>query len=311
MRKIKTHIVRSLVPLGLLLLLLTRLNYTQVHIKTINLLSLPFIVLSVLITYLLRSLFYEKTLDIKSLSLPVLFNLTGVYNFISSVLPFGIGHLSYPYFLKKYFKTRIYNSVSSLFIYNLFRGVFFLLLFFFSFYFISTQFDISFPWISLRLNTILITFLFVALLIIVLGKTEKLKKYAIYRKLKSFILVIADSFYELTSISHVLYLTVFTIAIIGLNILTVYFSYSFLGYSLTFRVLLLLVSVVNLSNLLPIHSIGRLGSYEAISTAVLMLSGFSANEAIQVSFAVHFINILLQAVIALPCYIFMKKIQNT
>ena len=117
---------------------------------------------------------------------------------------------------------------------------------------------------------------------------------------------IYQTFYNKKALRLVFY----SFFIVALNVANIYSSYLFLGYSLSIVEIIFIASCMNLSSILPIHGIGQFGTREAINAGVLSVLGFTFNEAIQISFAIHIIGLLVQSLIAVPCYFLLPSVER-
>jgi len=286
--------------IALVVFLLSKINYRHIVILHLNWWVLPFLFGLPLCSYLIRSLFYQRTVNVVNLKICDFFLVTGVYNFLSSVFPFGAGHLSYPYFLKKYYGTPVYRGLSSLILYNAIR-----VLILFSIFVCSGFFLNVFEGVFLRFHHKLL-FALGLLPVAFFLAMKVLRSNNNMKVIKEFIAKVVGALKENVGVFKTGTLMAYSLLVVSFNICYFYFTYCFIGMTLSFGSICLIFSVANLSNLIPIHGPARLGSYEAVNSIVLLALNFSANEAIQISFAVHFVGILVQALIAIPCYLSMR-----
>jgi hypothetical protein len=242
------------------------------------------------------------TLNIEKLKIRILFLITGVYNFISSIIPFGLGHLSYPYFLKKYHGIVISRGVSSLVVYNIMRVIILIFIFFWSMASLKLFQEIH---LYLPKKTLLLV-LTLMILFLTLG-ISYFGRNILVEKVEEFKIDFRSALQESIKFTKVILLIGVSIITMFFNVISVYYSFAFFCQSLSIVAILFIFSAGNLSNLLPIHGPGRLGSYEAINSLLLLGLNFSGNEAIQISFAIHFLALFIQVAIAVPCYSLMKE----
>jgi len=302
-RKNKKICLQVMIPLCLLVYLLQKMDYNQIVVADFHWGCLPLIIASMVGAYILRSLFYQMTFNDVAVSIPTLFLITGSYNFISSVLPFGLGHISYPYLLNKYYQVHVVQSVWSLILYNIVRIVLLLLVFIYAV--LSLDFQPFFKW-SYR-NLFVAIAIALAILIIAVYKFENIRKRCLAGRAMKSARYFVFGFEENFKYQVIVLFLFYSCIVVGFNILNIYFYYLFIGYPLSILATCLIFSISNLSNLLPIHGIGRLGSTEAVNTLVLMALDFTRNEAIQISFTVHILQLVAQALVAVVCYVLLAR----
>jgi uncharacterized membrane protein YbhN (UPF0104 family) len=300
-KKIQSMVFRIVLSLFLVLFLITKIDIKDIVIAQVEWQFLPVIVVANLCAYLMRSFFYKITLNVEKLKVRILFLITGVYNFISSIIPLGLGHLSYPYFLKKYHGIVISRGVSSLMAYNGIRVLFLIFIFLWSG--VSLR---LFQEIHLYFPKKILLLLFILLIVFLTVGIRYFGRDIFVGKVEEFKIEVKKALHENVKFAKMVLLIGVSIFTIVFNVISVYYSFAFISQSLSIIPVLFILSASNLSNLLPIHGPGRLGSYEAINSLCLLGLNFSGNEAIQISFAIHFLSIVIQTGIAVPCYFWMK-----
>ena len=127
--EVKQILIKIFISLAIVGYLLSKINFDKIIGIRLHWSWLPLMFVTMLCAYYLRSMFYRETINILWLRTSAFFLITGVYNLIASILPVGIGHLSYPYFLKKYYQVVLNKGLASLLEYNLCRAAIFLVLF--------------------------------------------------------------------------------------------------------------------------------------------------------------------------------------
>lgn len=300
---IKT-ILSLIISIALIIYVFNTINFNHITISKIDvkffLISLVISILSILF----RAVFYYISLG-STVSFIFIYKVTGVYNFLSSVLPFGIGHISFPHLMYRYKKVRLSNAVLSLGLYNLIRVFIFIIILlvimfnFNLFNFITVSYS--------RLITIFILFSCSIVLFILFKNIKIFLKITNF--IQNFFLTLKEDYGKI-SISVFLKLFLYSVCIISLNLSFFYFLYLSVGYSLSMSCVALVLSIVNLSNLLPIHGIGRFGSYEVANMVALIPFGIAKNDAVQLAFYTHIISLTIQMLIALPCYVSLKYTQS-
>jgi len=290
-------------PIVLLCYLLYQSDYQKMTLVKLSWQYLPVVIVSIFGSYSMRSIFYQQTISDIRLNFKVFFCLTGFYNFISSIVPFALGHFSYPHMLKRYYGVVIHHGLTSLLMYNSIRiGI---LLTFFIYSIIALDLNKLIGW-SYSKSLIMIVVAMITFLIF-LKKSYVIRRFTLIKKTERLINNIISDFRRNIKCGKLSLLILYSVVVVMFNALNTYLSYRLFGYTLSVVGTILVISVVNLSNLLPIHGIGRFGSHEGLNTLVLMSLGFSSNEAIQLSFAVHISQLLIQCAIAVPCYYFMMR----
>lgn len=278
-----------------------KIDFRNLVINKVNWWCIVPVVLSILGSYTIRSIFYHHTVNYHNLKISTFFRITGVYNFLSSIVPSGIGHLSYPYLLKKYYNVMIHKGLSSLLLYNIIRVLLLVLIFTFATIFLS---DLKIPAIKLNYQILVILSVFAILgIVLFLIFTNKI---IFFDKTKKFLKTIGDDVCKNINFYNLLRLFGYSILIVGFNITTIYFLYKFLYVSIPIVAIGFLFSITNLSAFIPLHGPGHFGSYEAINAISLTFLQFSLNEAIQISFIIHFLALTIQGIIAVFCYFTLK-----
>ena len=300
-KEIQSLIIRIVLSVVLVLFLVSKIDIKNVVVAQVDWQFLPIIVGANLCAYLMRSFFYKLTLNVERLRIRILFLIIGVYNFLSSIIPFGLGHLSYPYFLKKYRGIVISRGVSSLVAYNIIRVIILIFIFLWSAAALKVfqEIHLYFPK-KILLLLLIFMFVFLTLGIRLLGKKIVIPKVEEFKR------DFRNALQENIKFTKMLLLIGVSIITMILNVISVYYSYAFFSQSLSIAAILFIFSAGNLSNLLPIHGPGRLGSYELINSVLLLGLNFSGNEAIQISFGIHFLALFIQVGIAVPCYCLLR-----
>lgn len=292
-----------IITVAFVYVLVSQIQFDDLILERLSWIWLIPVALGICCSYFARASFFSKSLRELHTDFMGLFLVTGVYSWISVFFPFGLGHLSYPYFLEKYYGIKLSAGVSSLIGYNAIR-VFILagitLWAFLSLDLSAPDFPIVVHWdhivimASLLVGVIFIGTLWRNVILEKLGRIGEFFRSVLQSLLKTltskemgpllFVAAIADLF----------------------NIAVFYFAFLFAGCSLPLLGVALVFGLANLSVLLPIHGIGNLGSLEAILTLVLVGLGQPVNEAVQVSFAVHIVQLAVRTVIGLVCYSLLK-----
>ena len=292
--------LRLLVSAGLVVFLLQYVDYDLWTVKDLKWFYLPIIVASMLGVCVARAAFYGKALNGGSAHLGFLFKISAVYNFFSSIMPFGVGHLSLPYLLKRYHNVSIQTSMAVLIFYNMLRvgtlaGVFI---------FSGVALGIS--------NLVLRLFLWVGFLFIIvlagvffLARSNKMSQSFVGRIKEKYVGNFGQALKAKLEAGKLGEFVGYGVMIVAINAVNVYFRYRFFSVDVPLIGILFLLSSANLFALLPIHGPGHFGTFEATNAFILVGLGYSGHEAIQVSFGVHVTAIIFQAMLALPCYLLL------
>jgi len=288
-----------------LIFLLKEVDFEQ--IRNIEIRYWPILISSLctITGYLSRAYFYRNTLEKKQPALLDLFNITAVYNFITAIIPMNIGNFSYPYLLSKYSGIGLIRSFSSLFIYNIYKFIALLILTLLSAYLIRVDsFVIDKTLVMLFAGILSIVTLCLVLCYRYVTRYEEGR--IVIRKLQKFTDKIVDElkFYsDLKLIERLLFF-------IGINTIIgaiyVYYSYLSLGTSLSLVSAGFIFGARTLSSLLPIHTIGKFGTFELINAGLLVYIGLEKSEAIKLSFGIHFLMLIQQALLAIIGYCLLR-----
>lgn len=295
-----------MISLFLGIFLLWKVDFDDVVIKDPNWYALLIIPVSTSGAYLFRALFYRKSVKAPNLRIRDFFAVTGIFNFVSSILPFNIGNLSYPVLLKKYYDLGLERGASSLLIYAFARIIVLL-----------TGLTIAVLLLGVFTRFVEVYLVLVAcfavafsFVIVFLNRIEKINLFRRYSVLSIFlrmVMAVKQELKKLASTAELLWLFILAIAVGVFNLVSLWFSFYFMGYSIPIVGVVYIWSAANLGSLLPIHGIAGFGSYEAINTFILLSLGLSTNEAIQMSFVVHVVSLLVQASLALCSWLFINK----
>lgn len=303
-----SNILAGAVTIAILLVLLKKVNLSRIEISGFYFLPAVLVLASTLAAYILRAYTYRIILkDEKVLPVGMLFNITGLYNFLSSLFPFGIGHLSYPYFVGKYACVSLSHSLNSLLLYNFVRVILLLVLMTISsakgvqFHHFFSVFEQTI-WLAYTILALIIVSILIGL-VIRYGRRQRLPGHdnRFSKAGAGFFAFIRGDLRLLPSV------VILAIIIILFNSFNIYFSYRTFGINLSIYATFFLFSLSNLSSFLPIHALSSIGSFELVNSLGMVLLGFESNQAIQISFAVHFLGLAIQSLFAVACYYALRK----
>lgn len=283
--------------------LLNNVTITKIAINDIQWIYLPLIALSLTLTYAVRAYFYKRSMRDIHIGLGALFIVTGIYNFASSIVPMGVGHLSYPYLMRKYLGVKLSSTASTLLLYNIIRLAILIAILFISAYFLNllTYFHDLPATYYYFIGLVSV----ISVLAIVVWKRNN--KNDILTSINNYVSGVFEIANKNISDDNLYPLLAASLSVVLLNVFTAYASYACFGYQLSILTICFIISTTNLSSLLPINSFGQVGTYEAIVMAILIHFGLNKNTAIQIGFAAHMLQLLMQALFAIPCYLLLKN----
>ncbi len=313
-----------LVTLVLLGIILSQMDYRVVGLF-LKRASLPVILLSFAtytVTYLLRAIRWRILLGLP-LSIPSLFHIVCLHTLANNLFPFRTGELTFPYFLDKFHRVQLPSSLSSLFLARvsdmLALGSLFL----------AGLVAVGFPGektFALAIPVLMILLFFspkvLARILPLIAPISKLRakgeeeKAKVEKRGPSFI-PHPSSLKSLESFSQELQdqwkgkrmvtANLLSLAIWGVKFLAFFFlaleMTKPLGYPLTYWKVVVGTSASELTTVLPIHSIGGVGTYEAGWTGAFILMGMGKGEAVATAFLFHMTLLLFSVILGLPSYI--------
>ena len=300
-----------LITLVFLGIILSQMDYRVVALflkkASLSLVLLSFALYS--LTYILRAARWRILLGLP-ISIPSLFHIVCLHTLANNLFPFRTGELTFPYFLDRFHKVQLPSSFSSLFLARvsdmLALGCLFL----------AGLVAVGFP----REKTIVLA---VPLLMVVLffsprimskllplitritkPKTRDPAKGEDKRPaLESFSQEIQEQWRGKRMVTA----NLLSLAIWGVKFLAFYFlaleMTRPLGYPLNYWKVVVGTSASELTTVLPIHSIGGVGTYEAGWTGAFILMGMAKGEAVATAFLFHMTLLLFSVVLGLPAYL--------
>lgn len=302
--QLKKLIVPLIITFVLTPILISQIQFDKLILGRLVWIYLIPIAIGICCSYFVRACFFSHTLGKIPVRFSGIYLVTGVYSWIAVFLPFGLGHLSYPYLLEKCYKIKLSEGVSSLLAYNVIRVVILIGITLWAFYYIdgvAQNISIALKWDY----TASITVGMVGVLFICTIFREK-----IFRKLQNVELFIRNVIYDLfknLTFKKIGALLFFAITADMFNLAVIYFSFLFSDCSLSLPAVALIFGLINLSILLPIHGVGNFGSLEAVFALVLVGLGRTVHEAIQIGFVVHLVQLTVRTLIGLVCYHLLRR----
>jgi len=305
--QLSKHAFSILIAVALVSVLVFQIEFDRLIVDKISWVYFFPIFFLICCSYVPKTSFFSRTLQKEDLDFRGLFFLTAVYSWVSVVFPLGLGHFSYPYLLQKQQGIKLSRGVSSLIAYNAIRALILTAITLWSFF----SLDFLFPDLSIGLDWGIIAIGASILAgVIILGASRRgviLEKAGL---VGVFFRNVISSLQAILVSGGIVSLLFFALVTDLFNLTTFYFAFLFAGLPLSITGAALVFGLANLSVLLPIHGIGCFGSLEAIFTVILIGLGQTANEAIQVSFVVHIVQLANRTVIGLACYAFLKKLSS-
>ncbi|TCK04525.1 lysylphosphatidylglycerol synthase transmembrane domain-containing protein [Phorcysia thermohydrogeniphila] len=246
--------------------------------------------------YLILSLlFYTSTYIFRALRFSVMFPsipvselsaVMGVHTFFNNLLPFRSGEASFPIILKKLFGVDAAISSVALLLVRVLDVLSLSLLFSISAFVVATQ-KTELLWIPLLISVALLGALFVGAKLL-----KKLKdKFSVVGMVFSFL-------QGFVSPSNLLRLSAFSLLTWLFKFISFFFILKAGGVELSFFQTTFASTFGELTSILPVHSIGGFGTYEAGLTGGFALLGIKTDRALTVAFYFHLLLLLMSAVLA-------------
>lgn len=259
-------------------------------------LSLPFIITSLFLytlTYYFRAkrftVFFPK-IEIKDLSAVM-----AVHTFFNNLLPFRSGEASFPIILKKLFGIEGVISSAALIVARLFDLLSLSILFTAATFGVSVN-NRKFLWISVLLGIFIV-------LVLILG----FKLLKILKKRFGFASALFFFFTEFKSTKKILLVFLYSL----LNWITKFTAFYFIikagNLKLNFFESTFAATFGELTTVLPIHSIGGFGTYEAGLVGGFALLGFKGSYALTVAFYFHLLLFTMSGLLALIGWFYLSR----
>ncbi len=291
----RNSLLVSLIILSIFIYFLVEYNVFSKLNEILNRLFPIYLLLSLIIyisTYFLRAkrftLFFPeiKTLDLSAVM--------AVHTFFNNLLPFRSGEASFPIILKKLFNVEGVISSATLLLVRLFDLLSLSILFTLSTVFISLQ--------NKKLLLISVFLFFFILLIIFIG-------FKLLRKFKNRFSIAFTLFGFFSNFNSKRNLTlVFTYSILNwtFKFLSFFFILKAGGINISFPKTIFAATFGELTTVLPIHSIGGFGTYEAGLVGGFALLGLKGSYALTVAFYFHLLLFTMSGVLAFFGWIYLS-----
>ncbi len=255
--------------------------------------------------YLLLSLlFYVSTYVFRAARFGVMFQeirtmelaaVMGVHTFFNNILPFRSGEVSFPLILRRFFGIDVTVSSVALVLARILDLLSLGLLFFTSALFVSFG-ERSVLWVPLVLFLILGLFLFLTV--------KLLRRFERRFPIVSTVFTFVRTFVSFKKIA----------LLVGYSLLTWLFKFfSFFsilkggGIDLTFPQTVFVSTFGEITTILPIHSFGGFGTYEAGLVGGFSLIGLKADYALTVAFYFHVVLLIMSSVLAAVGWIYLWR----
>lgn len=259
--------------------------------------------------YCTRSLFYKITLNDQRISIREMYSVVSVHAFMLTLLPSGTGYLSYPYLLKKCFNIEVSRSISSVSAFVVCRsaGLFFLAVW--SWPATGMSFP-AFQWAGFASPVLMVILAMASIFLLYRWSLQYRDKIKLFGWVTRYVQDTRQLLIDLCGIRIMSQLFILVVCNILMGAGFYYFAYRSFGASVPFISVCFLLSAGTFFSVLPIHGLGKLGSYELFNAGLLALFGFNKNQAIQLSFEVHFLLLLQQALLWAVSYIMLRKMTS-
>lgn len=244
-------------------------------------------------TYIFRALRFSVMFP--NISVPELSAVMGIHTFFNNVLPFRSGEASFPIILKKLFGIDVAISSVALLLVRVLDVLSLSLLFSLSAFIVATQ-KTELLWIPLLISVALLGAL-------LLGAK-------LLRKLKDKFSVVGNIFLFVqgfVSLNNFLRLSLFSLLTWLFKFVSFFFILKAGKVELSFFQTVFSSTFGELTSILPVHSVGGFGTYEAGLTGGFALLGIKTDQALTVAFYFHLVLLLMSAILASLSWIFLSS----
>ncbi len=254
------------------------------------------------LTYILRAWRWRELMGLP-LPTPSLFHIVCLHTLANNLFPFRTGELTFPLFIKRFHNVDLSSSLSSLLLARvsdmLALGLFFI-----------TALGI----VGLHREetaVLLMVPLFMLILILSPGALAKIlstiASLPIAQKRASSLEGLSSELRSQWRGARAIKANLLTILIWGIKFLAFFLLIremtKSVGFPLTYWKVILGTSASELTTVLPIHSIGGIGTYEAGWIGAFILMGMSRKTAFTTAFLFHLTLLFASAVLGLPSYL--------
>ena len=271
-----------------------------------------------LLSYLARASRFKVILN-SNLKLKKLFEIVSVHTMMNNILPARTGELSYIYLITKQ-DIKGVKAASSLVVARLFDFIIIILIFLTSILFLK---DVPLI-ISSSLSVVYIFFAFIVLFLFALiffGKriirySKKIyphlwiKKYKVITKILTLIKNIVIDFESIRSKRRIATIFLISVFIWVLQYSTLNIILISVGIHLPLVFVIVSITLMNLSAVLPIQGIGGFGTIEGSWAIGLLMFGISKDVAISTAFFNHIVIIIYFLTIGIYSWFMLNKSKN-
>ncbi|MCK4351975.1 flippase-like domain-containing protein [candidate division WOR-3 bacterium] len=310
MKKKLYFLIQLVLTLGLLTFLFAQVRFNLNKI-VLALSQIPFLILLVcfalyLLTCVLRSIRFKIILNRKT-ELGNLFNIAALHNLFNNMLPARLGELSYVYLLGRKENIPAGTGTASLIVARIFDLISFEIFLILSILLTKDLLALSQPRINsviffLGLSLILSIFLLFwvgNIFRFVKSVVEKtnLKRFKLSNYIIRKLVELKEGLEDIKSFRKILSIFFTSILITFLLYYVNYILIGYMGIGLGFWKLVVAMSFTIVTVLLPIQSIGNLGTYEGAFLIGLVIFQVPKELAITVGFGIHLISYLFIIII--------------
>ncbi|MES1026053.1 lysylphosphatidylglycerol synthase transmembrane domain-containing protein [Gloeocapsa sp. BRSZ] len=267
----------------------------------VGLLGVSKMFLLVGITQALRALRFLEILSIKAkISYYIIFEITCIYQFLNHILPVRTGELSLPILLKRYSNYPYISSVASLLLTRIHDALALGTIVCLGIGLAVIQGRIASDWLIYLIVVLLAIALVIGLLTLLIKQNHQLarnwKSSKLFLKLKTLIKNFYDELLIYRQLS--LHLKLFSYSILLWLIIFVLFwvVLQSLGFSLSLSEVILGSSLANLTQLLPVSTLGNIGTLEAGWVFGFTLLGYDSYHTLTAGIVMHIIVILIAGI---------------
>lgn len=249
----------------------------------------------------------------------LILKITCIYQFLNQILPIRSGELSLPFLLKRYSSCTYPSSVALLVLTRIHDALALAFIVFFGAAFLIYQGRIEASWLFVSISVLLLAMLSISLLIIwfrtrknrpIQSNLNSLKLIKLPLFLEQYFLnlktFVSNLYYEFLSYRGILiHLRIFVYSILIWLVLFLLFwrVLQLVGFYISFSEVILGSSLATLTQLLPINTLGNLGTLEAGWVLGFTMLGFDSYKTLAAGIVMHVIVIVAAGVYAILSWI--------
>jgi len=281
----------------------------------------------VAVSQIIRAVRFFELLSLRiNIKYYLVLEITCIYQFLNQILPIRSGELSLPFLLKRYSRCTYPSSVALLVLTRIHDALALAFIVFFGAAVLIYQGKIDPLWLFVSISVLLLAMLSISKLIIWIGtrKNRQVKNNIINLNLfkpplfmKQLFLNIktfgSNLYYELLSYRGILiHLRIFAYSILIWLVLFLLFwrVLQLVGFYISFSEVILGSSLATLTQLLPINTLGNIGTLEAGWVLGFTMLGFDSYKTLTAGIVMHVIVILSAGVYAIFSWIALSLKAN-